>query len=147
MGFAEGRAEGGSIKDLHEKGFVKPFGKIDRRIRWQLERGKFEEGDFTSMEELLFPQYKNYKIDPLSDGFQLERFEYIASYTVSADGFAALCIFKVDLLKKLAEQLDLNFLQNEAISVIKNCLKGNKIKNLGRYTFEFYINNFEEEED
>lgn len=33
---AEGKSEGGSAKELLLKGFVKPFGKVGRRVRWKL---------------------------------------------------------------------------------------------------------------
>lgn len=34
--FAEGKSEGGSAKELFLKGYVKPFGKVGRRVRWKL---------------------------------------------------------------------------------------------------------------
>lgn len=35
---ADSRGEGGTAKELHRKGYVRPFGVIGRRIRWKLNR-------------------------------------------------------------------------------------------------------------
>lgn len=49
IGFAEGRAEGGSIKELDKKGLVEPAGRVGRRIRWKLVTGKISQKDIDSM--------------------------------------------------------------------------------------------------
>ena len=36
MAVAEGKSEGGSAKELHIKGYITPFGRVGRRIRWKL---------------------------------------------------------------------------------------------------------------
>src|SRR3989338_11634848 len=71
MGFAEGRDEGGSVKELYRQGLVEPAGKEGRRIRWRLVKGKLKDKDILSMKKLVTPQYSNYEIMPWSNGFQL----------------------------------------------------------------------------
>jgi len=55
MGFAEGREEGGSVKELNKKGLVKPAGKVGRKIRWKLVSGKIKQKDIKLIRELLKP--------------------------------------------------------------------------------------------
>lgn len=53
IGFAEGRGEGGSIKELSNKGIIEPAGKVGRRIRWKLVEGKIAQSDINSMSNLM----------------------------------------------------------------------------------------------
>lgn len=39
VGFAEGKIEGGAIKELSKKGWIEPFGRVRRQIRWRLVKG------------------------------------------------------------------------------------------------------------
>ncbi len=52
IGFAEGRAEGGSIKELGKTGFIEPAGRVGRRIRWKLVSGKVSQNDIDTMSGL-----------------------------------------------------------------------------------------------
>ena len=38
IGFAEGRSEGSTAKDLRKRGWIEPFGRTDRRVRWKLNK-------------------------------------------------------------------------------------------------------------
>ncbi|MBI2621182.1 MAG: hypothetical protein HYW63_00860 [Candidatus Levybacteria bacterium] len=49
IGFAEGREEGGSVKELNKKGLIEPAGKIGRRVRWRLVTGKLNSRDIDVM--------------------------------------------------------------------------------------------------
>lgn len=55
IGFAKGREEGGSVKELNKKDLVKPAGKVGRKIRWKLVSGKIKQKDINLMRELLKP--------------------------------------------------------------------------------------------
>src|SRR3990167_11518814 len=53
IGFAEGRGEGGSIKELSNKGFVEAAGKVGRRIRWKLDEQKINQKDVNLMNSIM----------------------------------------------------------------------------------------------
>lgn len=55
MGFAEGREEGGSLKELNRKGLVEPAGKVGRKIRWKLASDKVKQRDINLMSRLVKP--------------------------------------------------------------------------------------------
>jgi len=52
MGFADGKSEGGTVKELYKKGFVTPAGRFDRRLRWKIVESKFTENDIALMRQL-----------------------------------------------------------------------------------------------
>ena len=56
MGFAEGREEGGSVKELSRKGLVEPAGKVGRRIRWKLVNRRIKQKNINLMSKLVKPQ-------------------------------------------------------------------------------------------
>src|SRR3989344_3571974 len=53
MGFAEGRGEGGSIKELYKKSLVEPAGRVGRRVRWKLINSKLAQRDIDLMSGLV----------------------------------------------------------------------------------------------
>lgn len=53
MGFADGRGEGGSIKELYKKGLVEPTGRVGRRVRWRLVNNKLTQRDIDLMNGLV----------------------------------------------------------------------------------------------
>lgn len=52
MAFAEGKSEGGSSKELHMKGYISPFGRVGRRIRWKLTK-PLSKNDIKLLKELV----------------------------------------------------------------------------------------------
>lgn len=144
MGFAEGRDEGGSVKELYKQGLVEPAGKVGRRIRWRLVSDKLEEEDVVSMKKLLIPQYSSYEIIKWSDGFQLVpgSLNLIASFIIKKENFAAGFAFRVGYLDWVAKQLKQEDLINQAKKIIKNCLDNKEVKNLDELTFEFHSDEF-----
>jgi putative AlgH/UPF0301 family transcriptional regulator len=149
MGFAEGRDEGGSVKELYKKRLVEPTGKVGRRIRWKLIGGKLKEEDVVSMKRLVTTQYSSYKIEKWSDGFQLVTgsFNLIASFIVRKENFVAGFAFRVGYLDWVAKQLKQEDLINKAQKTIKYYLDNKEIKNLDELTFEFNSDEFIEKKD
>lgn len=144
MGFVEGRDEGGSIKELYQKGFVEPAGRVKRRIRWKLVSGKLKEEDIVSMKKLVTPQYLSYEIISWSDGFQLVpgSLNLVASFIVRKENFAAGFAFRVGYLDWVAKQLKQDDLINKAKRIIKDYLDTKEIKNLDELTFEYHSPDF-----
>ncbi|MBI4215715.1 MAG: hypothetical protein HY602_03245 [Parcubacteria group bacterium] len=144
MGFAEGRDEGGSVKELYKKGLVEPAGRVGRRIRWRLTSGKLKEEDVVSMKKLATPQYSSYEIIKWSDGFQLASgsLSLIASFIVRKENFAAGFAFRVGYLDWVAKQLKQDDLIDRAKKIIKNHLDNKEIKSLDEFTFEFRSTDF-----
>jgi hypothetical protein len=139
IGFAEGREEGGSVKELYKKGLVEPTGKVGRRIRWRMVSGKLKEEDVVSMKRLVTPQYSSYEIEKWSDGFQLVpgSLSLIASFIVRKENFTAGFAFRVGYLDWAAKQLKQEDLINKAQKIIKYYLDNKEVKNLDELTFEY----------
>lgn len=146
MGFAEGRDEGGSVKELYKKGLIEPAGKERRRIRWKLIIGNLNEEDIISMKKLVTPQYSNYEIEKWSDGFQLApgSFNLIASFIVKKEKFTAGFAFRVGFLDWVAKQLKQEDLTDLAQKIIRNYLDTKEVKNFDELTFEFISDGFNE---
>jgi hypothetical protein len=144
MGFAEGRAEGGSVKELYKKGLIKPAGKVGRRIRWALVEGKLTERDIVSMKKLVTTEYHDYEIIKLSDGFKLVpgSLNIVASFIVKKENFAAVFAFGVGYLDWLVKKLDNKLLLQKAESVIDDYIDKRKMRNLNEFTFEFQSTDF-----
>lgn len=144
MGFVEGRDEGGSVKELYQKGLVEPTGRVKRRIRWKLVSGKLKEEDIISMKKLVTPQYLSYEIISWSDGFQLVpgSLNLVASFIIRKGNFAAGFAFRVGYLDWVAKQLKQDDLINKAKRVIKSYLDTKEIKSLDELTFEHNSSDF-----
>jgi hypothetical protein len=144
MGFAEGRDEGGSVKELYKQGLVEPTGKVGRRIRWKLVDGKLTVEDIVSMKKLVLPQYSSYEIEKWSNGFKLVpgSLHLIASFIVKKEGFVAGFAFKVSYLDWVAQQLKGDELMSKAEKIIKSYIDSNKVKRLEEYTFEYMESEF-----
>ena len=144
MGFAEGRDEGGSVKELYKKGLVGPAGKFRRRIRWKLVSNKLKEEDIVSIRKLVAPQYSNYEIIKWSDGFQLVSgsLNLIASFVVRKKNFAAGFACRVGYLDWVAKQLKQDDLMNKAKKIIEDYLDNKEIKSLDEFTFEYHSSDF-----
>ena len=52
-GFAEGKSEGGSIKELLAKGYVTPAGRVGRRIRWRINENLISQKDINILREIV----------------------------------------------------------------------------------------------
>lgn len=144
MGFAEGRDEGGSVKELYKKGLVEPAGKVRRRIRWKLVSGKLREKDVVFMRKLVAPQHSGYEIIKWSDGFQLVpgSLNTIASFIVRKENFAAGFAFRVKYLDWVARQLKEKDLIRKARRIIEDYLDSKEIKSLDEFTFEYHSSEF-----
>ncbi|MBU4397070.1 hypothetical protein KKC08_02815 [Patescibacteria group bacterium] len=146
MGFAEGRDEGGSVKELYKKGFLEPTGRDRRRIRWRLVSGRLRENDVISMRKLVILQYSGYEIIKWSDGFKLvpNSLNIVASFIVKKENFVAGFAFRVGYLDWVAKQLREKKEEtiNKALKVIEDYLTNKEVKNLEEYTFEYYFPDF-----
>lgn len=139
MGFAEGRDEGGSVKELYKKGLIEPTGKVGRKIRWKLVEGKLEEKEIALIRKLVAPQCLGYEIIRWSDGFQLVpgSLNIVASFIARREGFAAGFAFRVGYLDWVAKQLRGKDLIKKAEKIIAHYLGKKEIKNLEELTFEY----------
>lgn len=144
MGFAEGRDEGGSVKELYKQGLVEPSGRVGRRIRWKLVSGKLKEKDVVAIKKLVTPQYSNYEIIKWSDGFQLVpgSLNLIASFIIRKENFAAGFAFRVGYLDWVAKQLKQEDLISKARKTIEDYLDNKEIKSLDELTFEYDSSDF-----
>lgn len=146
MGFAEGRTEGGSVKELFNKGLIKPAGKVGRRIRWVLVEGKLAEIDIVSMKKLVTADYRDYEIEELSDGFKLapSSLNSIAFFVARKENLTAVFVFGVGYLDWIVKKIDNKILLQKAESTIRDYIGKRKMKSLDVFTFEFQSGEFVE---
>lgn len=139
MAFAEGREEGGSIKELYRRGFVEPAGKIDRRIRWKLVENKLSRQEIVKMLELTGEDFSEFKIIDWSNGFQMVpgQLYTIASFIAKKGGFAAGFAFRLSYLDMVSREIDTQALIKKARDIIKTCMDSGRVSNLDELTFEF----------
>jgi len=149
MGFAEGRDEGGSIKELNNKGLVQAAGKVGRRIRWKLVINKLKDEDIKSLRKLVVNDYFDYEIEEWSDGFQIlpGTLSLIASFIVKKEEFVAGFAFRIGYLDWVSRHLKNDDLIPKAKSLIKHYLDKGNVKHLDELTFDFNYPNFTKVDD
>src|SRR3989344_4517744 len=145
MGFADGRDEGGSIKELAKKELVEASGMVGRRIRWRLVKSKLGERDINSLRKLLSNDYSNFQIESWSDGFKIVPGTLTASssFIVKKDGFACGFAFAMGMLDRMAyshiKDEDIN---NQIQKIMQTKIDSRELINLEEYTFEFRTGQF-----
>ena len=144
MGFAEGRSEGGSIKELSKQGFVRAAGKVGRKIRWKLVEGTLNSADITSMRNLLGLDQTNYDLERWSNGFQIVpgSLNLICSFLVRNEGLVAGFAFRVGYLDWVSKKLKNEELIRKAEEIIKQYMNNEKANNREELTFEYNHPNF-----
>jgi hypothetical protein len=146
MGFAEGRDEGGSVKELYRGGFVTPAGKVGRRIRWKLVGGKLSSTDISFMRRLVTTNFLDFVIEDWSKGFQIVpgTLTSICSFIVRRDDFIAGFAFHVGFLDWVSKKLKNDEMVAKTKDIIKTYIDEDKVKHLDELTFEYLNSNFVE---